>query len=323
MILLGFQATVLKVFIASPGDTINERNQVEHIIHNWNDLHSEREKVILLPIRWEKSISSEYSTELDGQEMINKKILLDSDILIMIFKSKLGSPTGRFESGTLEELDVFSKDSEDRIGIFFCNTTAPTSTPELLEYQNVVSFREKLQKEHRGIYEIYDERRVESFLTRQVSKYSIKKEIEHENSIKIAEKNVHNIESSLSEGLLRPDELLLLNFIYEEGYNTIELNTQFQMDTYQSFLNIHDYKSKYTDLLYQTCDRLADREILEFIGMKEYIHPYTNEYEEVPQYKLNIKTYDKIGEIFRDYKDRVDELLKQCRKEVFSDDLPF
>lgn len=321
--IMGFTATVLKVFLASPGDTIEERNQVERIIHEWNDLHSEREKVVLLPIRWEKSISSEYSTTLDGQELINKRILLDSDILIMIFKSKLGSPTGRAESGTLEELDIFSKENDDKIGIFFCNTSAPTNTASLLEYQKVVSFREKLQEERRGIYELYDEKRVESFLTRQVSKYTIIQEFEHEKSEEIKENSINQLTTALTEGFLRPDELLLLSFMYEEGYNTIALNMDFKMGTYQSFLTYNSYKNKYTDLLEQTCDRLVDRGILEFLRMKEYTLPYNNEYEDVPQYKLSISAYDKLGRIFKEYKNEVSGLLNQCSDQVVDDGLPF
>lgn len=90
---MGFKAIVLRLFTASPpGDTMEERNQIEQIVHEWNDLNSEREQVMILPIRWEKSMSPEYSLVEDGQ-IINKKLLINSDIKIMLFKSKLGSST--------------------------------------------------------------------------------------------------------------------------------------------------------------------------------------------------------------------------------------
>lgn len=60
---------------------MEERNQIEQIVHEWNDLNSEREKVMVLPIRWEKSISPEYSLSEDGQQIINKKLLINSDII--------------------------------------------------------------------------------------------------------------------------------------------------------------------------------------------------------------------------------------------------
>lgn len=102
---MGFKAIVLRLFTASPpGDTMEERNQIEQIVREWNDLNSEREKVMVLPIRWEKSISPEYSLGEDVQQVINKKLLINSDIIIMLFKSKLGSATSRADSGTLEKL---------------------------------------------------------------------------------------------------------------------------------------------------------------------------------------------------------------------------
>lgn len=309
---MGFTAKVLKVFIASPNDTTTERDQVEDIIHEWNNLYSERQKIILLPVRWEKSISPEYSTKLDGQEIINKRILIDSDILIMILKSKLGSPTVRSASGTLEELYVFSKENEEKIGIFFCDTTAPTTTDSLKEYQKVITFREKLAAESRGIYGVYREKEIDNFLTRQVATYTAKQEFEIEKTEEIKESSIDNLLSTLSEGFLRPDELLFLNFMYTEGYNTIELNTQFKDYIYIPFLDSNGYKHKYSELLNQTCNRLVDRKILEFLGMSDFFNPYTDEYEEEPQFKLNIKTYDRLGKTFDDYESEVNELLNQC-----------
>lgn len=114
---------------------------------------------MLLPIRWEKSLSPEYSIEEDGQEIINKRILQDSDIVIVIIKSKLGTPTSRTKSGTLEEVDIFSKQNASRIGIFFVPIPAPTNTVGLTEYQRVISFREKLEKEKHGVYGYYEQKK--------------------------------------------------------------------------------------------------------------------------------------------------------------------
>ncbi len=48
-----FQAHVLKVLIASPGDTAEERDAVEKSIGGWNAYRAEREQTVLLPWRWE------------------------------------------------------------------------------------------------------------------------------------------------------------------------------------------------------------------------------------------------------------------------------
>jgi hypothetical protein len=95
-------ANVYNVFIASPSDVVSERDYAEEILHEWNSLNSRKMQITLQPIRWEKNVYSEFSTT--PQEIINKQILEDADILIAIFHSKIGSPTKDYESGTVEEL---------------------------------------------------------------------------------------------------------------------------------------------------------------------------------------------------------------------------
>ena len=83
------------------------------------------------------------------------------------------------------------------------------------------------------------------------------------------------------------------------------------------------YKEKYKESLDHTCDRLFDRGILEFLEFEESMNPYNYENDEYPRYKLNIKTYDGLGEILDRYKTEIDELLAECRIMVLEDDLPF
>ena len=41
---MGFDAHVLKVLIASPGDTGRERDAIENALHGWNNARAEREQ---------------------------------------------------------------------------------------------------------------------------------------------------------------------------------------------------------------------------------------------------------------------------------------
>jgi hypothetical protein len=97
-----YKADVYNVFIASPSDVVIERDHVEIILHEWNTLNSQKRKIILQPVRWEKNVYSEFSGT--PQEIINKQILERTDILVAIFHSKIGSPTKNYDSGTVEEL---------------------------------------------------------------------------------------------------------------------------------------------------------------------------------------------------------------------------
>jgi hypothetical protein len=48
-----YQATVVKVMIASPSDVAHERQVVREIVGEWNSVHSEDRRVVLMPIGWD------------------------------------------------------------------------------------------------------------------------------------------------------------------------------------------------------------------------------------------------------------------------------
>ena len=53
-----YQATVVRVLIASPGDTVNERRVLREAIEDWNSLHGEL-GVYLQPMMWEREATPE------------------------------------------------------------------------------------------------------------------------------------------------------------------------------------------------------------------------------------------------------------------------
>lgn len=100
---MAFEAKVFKVLISSPTDVQAEREIVVDLIREFNSLHSTLNKVVLLPVAWET-----HTYPLSGQrpqEIINKQIVDDSDLLVGIFWTRLGTPTGVSESGTVEEIE--------------------------------------------------------------------------------------------------------------------------------------------------------------------------------------------------------------------------
>jgi hypothetical protein len=50
---MAFDAKVLRVLIASPGDVDEERNVIPEIINDWNAMNSVISKVVLMPVKWE------------------------------------------------------------------------------------------------------------------------------------------------------------------------------------------------------------------------------------------------------------------------------
>jgi hypothetical protein len=101
---MAYDAKILEVMIASPSDVTVEREIVRDIVAEWNALNARERSVVLLPLGWD----THSSPELGGrpQQMINDRILVHADILIGIFWTKLGTPTGTAQSGTAEEIQT-------------------------------------------------------------------------------------------------------------------------------------------------------------------------------------------------------------------------
>jgi hypothetical protein len=100
---MAFDAHVLRVLIASPGDTREERDAVEKALHGWNADRAGRESVILLPQRWETHAVPRLGRT--GQGVINEQLVDRADIVIALFDSRLGQATTEAVSGTAEEIE--------------------------------------------------------------------------------------------------------------------------------------------------------------------------------------------------------------------------
>jgi len=97
-----FTATVVRVMIASPSDVGEARDAVEKALHDWNGTNACSRGVVLLPWRWERD-----AVPIQGghpQALINAQGVDESDIVIGLFGSRLGSPTLAAVSGTVEEI---------------------------------------------------------------------------------------------------------------------------------------------------------------------------------------------------------------------------
>lgn len=96
-----YNATVIRVMIASPGDIDSEKKVIRDVLNEWNAINSDRRRTVLLPVAWETHSVPEMGDR--PQAIINKK-LGDCDLLVGVFWTRIGTPTGDYESGTVEEI---------------------------------------------------------------------------------------------------------------------------------------------------------------------------------------------------------------------------
>lgn len=133
-----FAATVVPVMIASPGDVSQYRACARDVLHEWNYIHSSATSVVLMPVGWETHSSPELGAS--PQELINDRVLEDCDLLIGIFWTRLGTPTGQSASGTVEEIQRHVKTGKPAM-IYFCEAPADLRTVDQKQYQSLQDFR--------------------------------------------------------------------------------------------------------------------------------------------------------------------------------------
>jgi len=95
---------IYEVLIASPSDVNNEREIVAKCVANWNSAHG-RNGIHLKSVRWEMDAIPAVGDRPQG--IINEQLVDGADILIGIFKARIGTPTGLSPSGTIEEIERF------------------------------------------------------------------------------------------------------------------------------------------------------------------------------------------------------------------------
>jgi hypothetical protein len=143
------QTTLLKIFVASPNELINERNTIIEVIRDLNVTLPKINNLILQPIYWERYAFP--SSGGDAQAIVNEQLGVDYDIFIGILWTRFGTPTPRYGSGTEEEFNAayhkYLKNPNQIRIMFYFKDTPPTNLSEINpeELLKVNIFKNELQ----------------------------------------------------------------------------------------------------------------------------------------------------------------------------------
>lgn len=148
---MSYSATTFNVMIASPGDVASERAIVRDVIYEWNAVHSNTRKIVLLPIGWESHSSPEMGST--PQAIINQQVLAKCDLLVGVFWTRIGTPTERHLSGTVEEIEHHIAEGKPAM-LYFSSQPVAMDTVDLDQISRLKQFKESCQQ--RGLYESYD-----------------------------------------------------------------------------------------------------------------------------------------------------------------------
>lgn len=140
---MGFPATAYQVMIASPGDVDRERQVARDVVWQWNYMHSARSGIVLIPIGWDTH--SAPATGDRPQAIINEQVLAESDLLIGIFWTRLGTPTGEADSGTVEEIQKHIA-ADKPVMLYFSSAPIHPESIDAHQYERLKQFKQQCQE---------------------------------------------------------------------------------------------------------------------------------------------------------------------------------
>ena len=139
----------IKIFLASPSDVEEERDALSALVREINDVLAFLAPDRALRLQLVRYETDTYPDMGRPQEVINRQIPVDYDIFVGVMWKRVGTPTARSPSGTIEEfrraLDHRQGSGRPVIMFYFCDEPIPFPRGEdLNQLSGVVKFREEL-----------------------------------------------------------------------------------------------------------------------------------------------------------------------------------
>jgi hypothetical protein len=107
-------------------------------VNEWNAQHAAAESVVLLPVKWETHATPQSGVR--PQQAINHQLVHESDILVGMFWTKLGTSTGVAESGTVEEIDQFVAARKPAL-LYFSSRPIDPNKIHLTQFRKLKTFK--------------------------------------------------------------------------------------------------------------------------------------------------------------------------------------
>jgi hypothetical protein len=136
------KATIYRVLIASPNDLVDVRKSIPEVINLWNATHSEKLGAVLLPVMWETHLTPRIGDR--PQAILNRQLIPFSDILIGVFRARIGTHTGRAESGTVEEIEEFISSGKPVL-LYFSSEMVSLDELDVGQYQRLEKYKEECE----------------------------------------------------------------------------------------------------------------------------------------------------------------------------------
>jgi hypothetical protein len=135
------QVLLFRVFVGAPSDVDEALDVIRGQIEQWNRDHGPLSRARVEFINWRTH--SHPAAGGRPQALLNKQVVDKSDIVVGIFNTRFGSPTGKADSGTEEEIRRSIKQGKT-VMVYFANRPTPRQRQARSEFDRIEKFKRKL-----------------------------------------------------------------------------------------------------------------------------------------------------------------------------------
>lgn len=141
-----------RILISCPSDITEEVKIIKEELENINTSLLKKLNIRLETLYWEDDIFPEYGNRT--QDIINNQIVMNADAIIAVFGEKIGSDTGKYKSGTIEEIEEVIKLSK-KVFVYFSEKDVSREgiDKSVYEIKKINEFKKEYGS--KGIYSIY------------------------------------------------------------------------------------------------------------------------------------------------------------------------
>jgi hypothetical protein len=145
----------IKVAICAPSDVAKEVIIAQEVINAFNQVGFDKRNIVLQYKNWMNESSPDMSQR--PQEVINRQIIDNAELIIAIFWARFGTQTGLYESGTEEEIKR-ALSQKKRVMVYFSKIEIlkKLSTEQEAQLSKLEAFRSKLYNQ--GLCETFASR---------------------------------------------------------------------------------------------------------------------------------------------------------------------
>lgn len=164
---------VCRLMISCPSDVKTEVEIIQKVVDNINDSIGMSMDIFVKTMHWSKNVipkAGDYP-----QSIINRQLVDKADAVIAIFGNKIGQPTQKYDSGTIEEIEEMIRQRK-QVFVYFSDKPVKKSEINLEAEEKIAKFKEAYK--NRGIYVVYESdeefsellsRNLTSYLTEQIA----------------------------------------------------------------------------------------------------------------------------------------------------------